>query len=52
MLSDIQINFALKFYQRFIIHLLSEWEDENYWSKKLQFLKTSEAPINPILKIR
>ena len=27
------------------------WEDENIWLLKLWFLKTSEAPNNPILKI-
>ena len=31
---------------------LVEWEDENNWFLKLWFLKTSEAPINPILKIQ
>ena len=35
-----------------IIHKLGEWEDENNWLLKLWFLKTSEAPINPILKIQ
>ena len=28
------------------------WEDENDWFLKLWFLKTSEAPTNPILKIQ
>jgi hypothetical protein len=39
--------FALKYYQNFIIHQLGEWEDDNNW-----FLKTSEVPTNPILKIQ
>ena len=28
------------------------WEDENNWFLKLWFLKTSEAPTNPIFKIQ
>ena len=42
--------FALKYYPRFIIHYLGEWEDENNWLLKLWFLNTFEAPIDPILK--
>ena len=44
--------FALKYYQNFIIHQLGEWKDENNWFLNLWFLKTSEAPANPILKIQ
>ena len=28
------------------------WEDENDWLLKFWFLKTSEAPTNPIFKIK
>ena len=48
--SDIIYAWSLKPWFQFEVFFF--WEDENDWLLKFWFLKTCEAPINPILKIQ
>ena len=48
----IKTNNSIKIKPWFQFEVFFFWEDENNWLLKLWYLKTSEAPINPILKIQ
>ena len=48
---DFKVNFLCQTIFQIFLNFFF-WEDENNGFLKLWFLKTSEAPTNPILKIQ